>query len=592
VVSILLTVVVLFFSSCGTGKNSKPNILLITIDTLRRDHLGVYGYERDTSPFIDKLAKEGVMFKNVVTPQPQTSGSHASILTSLHPLTHNLVFNGLPLDDNVQTIAEVLRKNGYYTIGVIGVKLLGKKYRFEQGFDSFSDRWEKDPLFKGSYQRTAQSVNESLFKQVREYLAHYKNKPLFIWVHYYDPHKPYIDRDHITFNAKLPGDKGNNESIMKYDQEIRYTDDAIRRLYGFLEKNGAARGLVTCITADHGEQFGEHGAMNGHNDFYSETTMVPLVFHGHGVPADKVIDTFVSTMDIGATLLAAANLTFDYPVDGVDLLAHSSGLKQRKFLIIGTQKFARSLQLLGAPFSYIANFDYHYKHWFTGPGNSSVKLDEKRFTAVPAGEVKQYSNDKGKRFIISLPQTRQKGLNYLVFKADVRLEENTRFNLKVKVFPHFFSDTVPVELQSSSLEVIYPVTVVDKLSLHLVFKNGPGANVNNPRYAFIPAAEFPRDRAVNELGYRKLSNKLWRLLLTPRKGSKKDELFDLSEDIAMENNLVDAEDLKPVVMEYKKLIYSAFRYFDEKKHALLNGVLSKKSLSNEEKKMLESLGYL
>jgi arylsulfatase A-like enzyme len=112
---LLSWLVLLLFTSCSKQK-AKPNILLVTIDTLRRDHPGIYGYPRETSPFIDHLAKNGVMFRHVITPIAITAASHASILTSLHPLTHLCIKNGSPLPQKVQTIAEVLRKNGYYTI--------------------------------------------------------------------------------------------------------------------------------------------------------------------------------------------------------------------------------------------------------------------------------------------------------------------------------------------------------------------------------------------------------------------------------------------------------------------------------------------
>ncbi len=139
---VLLLMFILFFPSCGK-RGIKPDIILITIDTLRRDHLGAYGYPRQTSPFIDSLAKKGVIFKKVVTPIPATSGSHASILTSLHPLTHQVTANALPLSSNVRTIAEVMKANGYYTIGAVAVKILSRKYKFSRGFDSFSDKWDK-----------------------------------------------------------------------------------------------------------------------------------------------------------------------------------------------------------------------------------------------------------------------------------------------------------------------------------------------------------------------------------------------------------------------------------------------------------------
>ena len=146
--AVLITIilaVIMIFSFCGKGNDVKPNILLITIDTLRRDHLGVYGYPRETSPFMDQLAREGMMFKHTITPIPSTAPSHASILTSLHPLTHGASGNASPLTDKAQTIAEVLKQNGYYTIGTVAVVFLSTKYNFSQGFDSFSDEWEEKP---------------------------------------------------------------------------------------------------------------------------------------------------------------------------------------------------------------------------------------------------------------------------------------------------------------------------------------------------------------------------------------------------------------------------------------------------------------
>jgi len=130
------------FMGCGKkepGTDNKPNILLITIDTLRRDHLSCYGYPRHTTPFIDSLAQEGIRFEHTLTPIPITSGSHASILTSLHTVTHKVNFNGLSLNEKFKTIAEVLQKNGYYTIGTIATYILKAKYHFSQGFTSFSD---------------------------------------------------------------------------------------------------------------------------------------------------------------------------------------------------------------------------------------------------------------------------------------------------------------------------------------------------------------------------------------------------------------------------------------------------------------------
>ena len=216
-----IVLMMLLLPSCGDGKKIKPHILLITIDTLRRDHVGIYGYPRHTTPYLDELARGGLRFKHAITPVPLTAPSHASILTSLHPITHQLTFNGAQLSNEVQTIAEVLKKNGYYTIGATAVKLLSSKYGFSRGFDSFSDEWEKKKNLDTAYERTAPSVNASISLQVEEYLANpaNKNKPLFIWVHYFDPHWPYHEWEHIHFKNKLPKDE-NREPMKRHDKEI------------------------------------------------------------------------------------------------------------------------------------------------------------------------------------------------------------------------------------------------------------------------------------------------------------------------------------------------------------------------------------
>jgi arylsulfatase A-like enzyme len=605
----LMVVLLIVLPSCGSRVSKRPNILLVTIDTLRRDHLGAYGYPRETSPFIDSLAREGVMFEHVVTPQPQTSGSHASILTSLHPLSHDLIFNTLPLNDNIQTIAEVLKKNGYYTIGTVGVKLLTKKYNFSQGFDSFSDEWKKHPEYKfeGNSQRIAQWVNESLFEQIREYRTHHQDKPLFIWVHYYDPHSPYIGRDHIIFNKKLPGETETDERIKRYDQEIRYTDDAIRQLHRFLEKNGLSRDLVTCITADHGEEFGEHYNLEGHTDFYSPTTLVPLIFHGSGIPRHLEIDNYVSTTDIATTLLGRLNLAFDYTTDGIDLLkgieqAGAGSLPDRKFLVIGTQKFCRSLQMLGPHYSFILNFDYHYKFWYISthtPSAPTLPIPESRFKPFSPAQITVNKN----RTTVTPDLRKIKGVNYIVLRADtLNRKQNNRLVVKVETYPRFYSNLGFIPLSSptpgtskpQTVEIIYPVTVVDRLDIHLVLQGLTGAELENPRYVIIPAQEFHGFRLVKQAGgvKKRMLSRIWKMMITPRKNTRTDELFDLSTDIGMNNNLIKKEHLKPVILEYKKLIYNAYDYFSKKGKRLQKGAAKKKKMTAEDEKTLKSLGYL
>jgi arylsulfatase A-like enzyme len=579
----LLLVVVLLFTSCGKGKKVKPNILLITIDTLRRDHLGVYGYPRNTSPFIDELARSGVRFKHAITPIPSTAPSHASILTSLHPLTHGVTTNAAYLTPKVQTIAEVLKNNGYYTIGAVAVKILAKKYHFSQGFDSFSDIWDKKTKFNRLFYRGAKSVNESLFNQIDTYLSNhnYQEKPLFIWVHYFDPHFPYEEREDITFKNELQ-DRKNNNWIKRYDKEIRYTDSHIKELYNYLGKKGITRRLVTCITADHGEHFFEHGLTYSHGDFYSETTFVPLIFHGYCIPKHIVIDTYVSTLDIAVTLLSFANLSFDYPSEGINLLEWTRKpvlRRDRKLLVIGNPQSAKSLQLIGYPFDYILNFDCHYQNWFIA-GDTVIPIDKGRFKPLNEKRIKIKENT----LQVFFPQVFKKGLSYAVFQADIK--KNTGLFVQIKMLPYSFTKKIEISKTLNHLTIIYPVTILDRIIFNLELNKG--TSLDNFSYAVILKKEFT-DSIVLE---RKIDNKIFKELVSLRKKKNCDEFFNLINDVQMESNLVETRKFKSTILEYKELIYGVVEYYHKKKKALLKGTTINEKLTGEKKKMLKSLGYL
>lgn len=580
----LVLLVLLSFYSCGRD-NVKPNILLITIDTLRRDHLGVYGYPRETSPFMDRLAREGTMFKHVITPIPLTAPSVASILTSLHPLTHGVLGNTGPLTEKAQTIAEVLKQNGYYTIGTVGVAFLSAQYNFSQGFDSFSDQWEKKSKTDPSAQRIAQLVNESLYKQIDEYRQspEHKDKPFFIWVHYYDPHWNYRDIKSITFKTELR-DHPHWKYIKLYDKEIRYTDEHIKKVYQYLEEKGLTKHLVTCITADHGEEFGERLVVHGHADFYSENTLVPLIFHGYGIPKNKVIEEYVSTMDIPVTLLGISSQVFEGQTEGIDLFdvfKKPGTYKDRKLLIIGKARFTRSLQLVGYPWSYILNFDHHYKYWY---------LSEKPGLPLPGYHLKPIKKRKIKReknlMIIPLPYTLKEGLNYAVFRANIKNNKGLSFH--IKMLPFSFTKEIQLSPDVKTFTIIYPVAIRDRIFVNIEPKQGTIIDTDNLMAAIISKQELP----VNLDSMRQIENKIYKKFPTLRKEKDKDEFFDLSADVSMKNDLIELKQFKPKILEYHKISYVVYKYYYQKGRKLLKGTITKESLTEEEKKMLKSLGYL
>lgn len=610
------------FISCGS-KPEKPNILLITVDTLRSDHVGAYGYPRNTTPFIDKLAKEGLKFKNVITSQPQTSGSHATILTSLHPVVHGLIFNALSLSPKVRTIAQVLKDNGYYTIGTVSVKILSRKYGFDRGFDSFSDQWEAQPIYQtlrkkkkqlGKSERTAPSTNQSLISQIKEYKNNYKDKPLFIWLHYFDPHAPYFGRKEITFEGPAPLLEGQDGEIVEnYDREIRFTDDAIKAVYGFLESEGLARDLVTCITADHGEGFGEYGQRSGHIDFYSASTYVPLIFHGPGIPGGKEVTAQVSTMDVAVSLLGQAGLSFADAREGIDLLGRfQRGVnppEKRKFLIINSQRWARSLQMVGAPYSYIFNCDRHYLFWyaFMAPHAPLSPVKEELFKPLPESRV---NLDDKKKITMVLPPLRQQGLHYLVLrtqlvkKPDYTEPENPPFiKVRFDTYPQFLGKSRNISLghpekgdHSPTLEVVYPVTIADSLKFYVALRDAGNVKLENVRYAYIRVPELAVFltplKKIDEPYRKQFVNWIWSSFLTFRKNLKTDELFNLTQDRLMSNNLIGTPSLKRVILKYKKLIHDTYLYYLRQNQRLQKGIKPGRKRSSEDEKLLKSLGYI
>lgn len=582
-------------------KRDKPNILLVTIDTLRRDHVGAYGYPRQTTPFIDSMAKNGIVFKNVITPLPSTAASHTSILTSLHPLVHNVLLNASWQSDKLETLSEVLKKNGYYTIGTIAVFHMGRKYNFDQGFDSFSDKWNVIHRTENEDEtrRPADSVNRSLFRQIRKYQQHYKAKPLFIWVHYFDPHLPYVKRQEYSCSepipksalAKIDPEHDANKiefskaaaMIDAYDSEIRFTDDAIEKLFSFLQKLGIAKNMITCITADHGEQLGEHGRFGGHADIYAETIFVPLIFHGCRVPKNVNLDRYVSSMDIAPTILNEAGLPASGFGEGEDLLATENRPEtssRKKFFIIGNPLYTRSVQLIdpATARSHIKNFDHDMKFVYLDKGD-----------AMPAAGFAGCKHEalggdsKNERIKISFPFPKRKGTNFLVLKLD--FEKNNGFSIKNSFDERIQHPGVSFKENNKQLLVYYPVTLLDDrvLTLDLL----PGTKIHASSWAFITADEFFKAKNTSKT-IRKMDNRSYLdSSLTLRKDNPGDEVYDLDKDMEMSKNLYPAE-----IFQFENLLYARYLDFIKKRNKILLKPGKKKKYSRDEIENLKLLGYL
>ncbi|HZI94843.1 MAG TPA: sulfatase-like hydrolase/transferase [Patescibacteria group bacterium] len=275
-----------------SGATGDASVLLITIDTLRADHLGAYGDRDIRTPVIDTLADEGVLFENAITPAIETLPSHATILTGTWPPTHGIRDNGdYRLSPEALTLAEVLRARGFRTGAVVGAFVLDSMFGLDQGFEEYDDALPaRSPNEAFFAERPARSVTEAALGFLRQARA----SRFFLWVHYFDPHHPY--------NAPAPFPR--QYPRRPYDAEIAYVDSEIGRLLAGLKEMGLKDRTLIVLVADHGEGLGDHGE-DSHGIFpYVEEARVPLVVSmPPHVPSGVRVKGVVRTVDIMPTVL-------------------------------------------------------------------------------------------------------------------------------------------------------------------------------------------------------------------------------------------------------------------------------------------------
>lgn len=293
-------------AACGRGDRSgaaptRPNIILVTIESLRPDHVHCYGYERDTTPALDALAREGILFERARSVTSWTLTSHASIFTGLYPEAHRVIHPHDRLDDSYVTMAETLRAAGYQTAGFVSGPFLRTVHNLNQGFDLYDDSGVR---VTSSTSADEDVTNPWMEQLLVRFLREQRDpgKPFFLFAYLWDPHYDYIpprpyDRMFVAPDAEsidLRGYESRNVVkpgirpaqlryvISQYDGEIRWTDDMLGRLWRRLREMGLWENTAIIVTADHGEAFFEHGAKGHKNSLYPEEVRVPLVIKPSG----------------------------------------------------------------------------------------------------------------------------------------------------------------------------------------------------------------------------------------------------------------------------------------------------------------------
>jgi arylsulfatase A-like enzyme len=292
-----------------------PLVVLVTIDTLRADHLGAYGYPRGVSPFLDELAENSVVFQKALSSSSHTAPSHASLFTSLHPAQHRLLRNGEVLSDDLLTLSEVFQKRGYETAAFTPVKFLNG---LAQGFDQFVSGEVYAPA-------------EEVLGWARDRLAGQRSgKPLFIWIHLFDVHEWYQDhhvdhdataavesaaalqgtellahlrREHGVDVDRFPGRKTPEETVNLYDGQLWRLDRELGRFFRWVDDREQYDGSLWIVTSDHGEGLGNHSFLGHGKNLYNEQLWVPLIIHStDGSFEAGTVESGVQLVDVAPTL--------------------------------------------------------------------------------------------------------------------------------------------------------------------------------------------------------------------------------------------------------------------------------------------------
>ena len=315
------------FVSFYFKQDTFPNLVLITLDTVRADYLGCYGHSSTVSPNLDRLAKNSVVFERAYSTAPFTGPSHASILTSQHPSTHGIVFNGhrspTRLTTESSTIANHLHEAGYSTAAFVSVGCLDKKYGFDQGFAVYE-------RIKKNYAHENGGWGKEVSELAKKWLNQNYQSPFFLWVHYFDPHLNYICPSSIYEELEIPlslifRTELNNIRMRKespppniqnaYRAEVYEMDKYIGELLETLDSLNLRSSTVIAVVADHGEYLGEHGFYD-HHSLYEEVIRVPMMIAVPDMGKTTRRKDIVSTIDLVPTLL---------PILGVDSLDSAQG---------------------------------------------------------------------------------------------------------------------------------------------------------------------------------------------------------------------------------------------------------------------------
>ena len=307
---LLILGLLLACSGLFAGVKPAPNVVVITIDTLRADHLGCYGDKQIRTPNIDALASEGLRFERAYTPVPVTLPAHTVIFTGTYPLLSGIHdFSGNKLNSRQTTLASVLKQRGYTTGAVVGSAVLDSRFGLNQGFDFYYDHFDFSRLQESNLDEMERPGNV-VADVALDWLGKNHGKKFFLWMHLYDPHYPY----------RPPAPYSEQYKDRPYDGEIAFADAQVGRLVAYLKAKGVYQNTLIVLTGDHGESLGEHGEKTHGFFIYNVTLHVPVIIRLPGSSQPRVVPELVSLADLMPTILNVLRLDVPSQVQGLNLL--------------------------------------------------------------------------------------------------------------------------------------------------------------------------------------------------------------------------------------------------------------------------------
>jgi arylsulfatase A-like enzyme/Flp pilus assembly protein TadD len=417
--AVLLTFIVIFIA-CGSKKNERYNLLVITLDTTRADSIGAYGNRQAATPNMDRLANNGIMFQNCFASTPLTLPSHCTIFTGRYPIAHKVRNNGTYfLPERETTLAEILKANGFLTFACVASYTLLSKFGLNQGFDLYDENFQ---LKQTHIPYSAEIPADLIAQKFAAWIEKNHDRKFFTWLHFYDPHSPY--QSHPEVDKKFIYSERS-----KYEGEIAYVDLQIGKIIQLLEANKILRKTIIVIAGDHGEAFGEHKEF-GHGIFcYDETLKVPLIFYNPALFKSKMkISDRVNLVDVLPSILQCLKIASPDAVQGKSFHGLLVGKKEKQQRIsyfesvygFELNHWAPVMGMIAADLKYISLLEPELYNLGRDPGEqANLYLSRNILARELDGKLKKFildhssAQEAGKRELNSEDLEKLKALGYI-----------------------------------------------------------------------------------------------------------------------------------------------------------------------------------